>query len=482
MAANGRHRPERQTGSCPGAVDGRTASLRRACSDGATHATCGVQHQLLDPKSWRLPNATKMEGLRLLKLRRRQPTAPAFGAARGPRFVHATTSGTDAGYGARLARGLPSPEAPPRRRRRGARRGEQRYCGWPRVRDDDPKVAAARAVGAIWRRALSRTGVLSGWMKWRAADRDLARLRDLGRRALSLLRKKCGDGQLFAKWIVQTQKCREGSRLSAALHKIARRKMRIAMRCWRTRLEVLRRNARLLGNACRKWRNRVGLARGWSRWRRFIVTGKVTKRLLRLKLAQGFGRWAQATRDLRAAELRKNECAKRVVEVLFRYRGRQEQMRVLYVAPRAPAAKARPARRRAKPRAPGARRPVLLRLRDERRLLVHLLQEVAHGTAPRHAAAQGRRHARRRPRKSTKTAAVRARQARPPRRLGPLPRVPRRRERPPAVLGRAAREARRRGDGNAAEVRRRRTATRPWRGCAAPRRAPDRGAHESRGD
>ena len=42
-----------------------------------------------------------MDGLRLLKLRRRQPTAPAFGAARGPRFVHATTAGTDAGYGAR---------------------------------------------------------------------------------------------------------------------------------------------------------------------------------------------------------------------------------------------------------------------------------------------------------------------------------------------------------------------------------------------
>ena len=42
-----------------------------------------------------------MDGLRLLKLRRRQPTAPAFGAARGPRFVHATTAGTDGGYGAR---------------------------------------------------------------------------------------------------------------------------------------------------------------------------------------------------------------------------------------------------------------------------------------------------------------------------------------------------------------------------------------------
>ena len=295
-----------------------------------------------------------MEGLRLLKLRRRQPTAPAFGAARGPRFVHATTAGTDGGYGARDwledCRAL--------RRRRdavdAAREAENNAIADGHVCATTMRRWRRRArVGAIWRRALSRTGVLSGWMKWRAADRDLARLRDLGRRALSLLRKKCGDGQLFAKWVVQTQKCREGSRLSAALHKIARRKMRIAMRCWRNRLEVLRRNARLLGNACRKWRNRVGLARGWSRWRRFIVTGKVTKRLLRLKLAQGFGRWAQATRDLRAAELRKNKCARRVVEVLFRYRGRQELRCAFFtwrraLPPPAPR-KARPRRRRAKP-------------------------------------------------------------------------------------------------------------------------------------
>ena len=293
-----------------------------------------------------------MDGLRLLKLRRRQPTAPAFGAARGPRFVHATAQGTtDAGYGARDwledCRAL--------RRRRdavdAAREAENNAIADGHVCATTMRRWRRRArVGAIWRRALSRTGVLSGWMKWRAADRDLARLRDLGRRALSLLRKKCGDGQLFAKWIVQTQKCREGSRLSAALHKIARRKMRIAMRCWRNRLEVLRRNARLLGNACRRWRNRVGLARGWSRWRRFIVTGKVTKRLLRLKLAQGFGRWAQVSKGLRAAELRKNECARRVVEVLFRYRGRQELRCAFFTWRRAlPPRKARPRRRRAKP-------------------------------------------------------------------------------------------------------------------------------------
>ena len=80
------------------------------------------------------------------------------------------------------------------------------------------------------------------------------------------------------------------------------------------------------------------------------MTGKVTKRLLRLKLAQGFGRWAQVSKDLRAAELRKNECAKRVVEVLFRYRGRQELRCAFFTWRRAlPPRKARPRRRRAKP-------------------------------------------------------------------------------------------------------------------------------------
>ena len=144
--------------------------------------------------------------MRLLKLRRRQPTAPAFGAARGPRFVHATTAGTDGGYGARDW--VADCRALKRRRDAvdAAREAENNAIADGHVCATTMRRWRRRArVGAIWRRALSRTGVLSGWMKWRAADRDLARLRDLGRRALSLLRKKCGDGRLFAKWVVQTQ-------------------------------------------------------------------------------------------------------------------------------------------------------------------------------------------------------------------------------------------------------------------------------------
>ena len=88
-------------------MDGRTASLRSACSDGAAHATCIVQHQLLDSTvSEGLPNATKMEGLstgrpKTLKpaaaSRRRRPSAPRAGRASSMR----PRAGTDAGYGAR---------------------------------------------------------------------------------------------------------------------------------------------------------------------------------------------------------------------------------------------------------------------------------------------------------------------------------------------------------------------------------------------
>lgn len=296
--------------------------------------------------------ATPMDGLQLLRLRRRQPTAPTFGAARGPRFVHATAGGAaDGGYGA--CDWLAACDALKRRRAAvaAARDAENNAIADGYHCANTLRRWRRRArICAIWRRALSRTGLLSGWTRWRNQDRDLARLQDLGRRALSTLRKRCADAPLFQKWRLQAMRCREGARLSAALHKLARRKLRTALRLWRARLEILRRNACKLGGACRKWRARVGLARGWSRWRRWIVTGKAIKLFLHLKLGQGFKRWAQTLKEMRSKDLRQNECANRVVEVLFCYRGRQELRCAFTTWRRAvPKRTPRPRRQRAKP-------------------------------------------------------------------------------------------------------------------------------------
>ena len=319
-----------------------------------------------------------MEG-RLLKLRRRQPTAPAFGAARGPRFVHARrrargrTLATARATGSRTVRAL--------RRRRDA---------VDAARDAENNAIADGHVCATtmrrWRRRARRRRDLAP----RAlADRRAQRLDEVARggpgprpapgprTARSIkLRKKCGDGQLFAKWIVQTQKCREGSRLSAALHKIARRKMRLALRCWRNRLEVLRRNARrarqCVPEVAEPRRPRAGL----EPLAAFYRDGQSHEAALATQARARVRTVGASQPDLRAAALRKNECAKRVVEVLFRYRGRQELRCAFFTWRRAlPAAEGAAAAAPRQARAPGARRPVLLRLRDERRLLVHVLKK-----------------------------------------------------------------------------------------------------------